>query len=61
MNLKLVFNWLLRKLSNYNLFIRDEDDYDDDDENGNAIRDSAVILRLQKYKTWLYVVGLSGN
>ncbi|CAF1196346.1 unnamed protein product [Adineta ricciae] len=59
MNLKLVFNWFFQKLSDYNLFIREEDDYDDDDENENAIRDPAVILRLQKYKTWLYVVVLS--
>ncbi|CAF1468909.1 unnamed protein product [Adineta ricciae] len=59
MNLKLVFNWFFQKLSDYNLFIREDDDYDDDDENENAIRDPVVILRLQKYKTWLYVLVLS--
>ena len=51
MNLKASFKWIARKASNYNLFMLGERDYDDDDE----IKDPAIVLTHQKYKTRFYV------
>ncbi|UJR29659.1 hypothetical protein I4U23_017207 [Adineta vaga] len=38
---------------NYNLFIREENDYHDDD---NEIDDPEINLKQEKYATWLYVL-----
>ncbi|UJR18380.1 hypothetical protein I4U23_005284, partial [Adineta vaga] len=46
---------ILKSLLNYNLFLFDENDYDDDDD----IKDPAIVLKHQKYKTWLYVALLT--
>ncbi|CAF1147349.1 unnamed protein product [Adineta steineri] len=58
MNPKAVFQWIHRKVSNYNLFMLEENDYDDDDDDDGdgSIRDPAITLKYQKYKTWLYVI-----
>ncbi|UJR19648.1 hypothetical protein I4U23_022782 [Adineta vaga] len=56
MNLKILYEWLYKKAYNYNLFILEENDYEDNDDN---IQDAAIILEQQKYKTWLYVVLLT--
>ncbi|CAF1238357.1 unnamed protein product [Adineta ricciae] len=51
MNMKIYLQWLYKKISNYNLFILEENDYDDDNT-----KDPTVLLKHQKYKTRLYVV-----
>ncbi|CAF1305597.1 unnamed protein product [Adineta ricciae] len=50
MNSRNLWNWIYKKVSNHNLFILEEDDYDDD-----ALKDPAAIVKKQKYKTWLYI------
>ncbi|CAF1661773.1 unnamed protein product, partial [Adineta ricciae] len=55
MNSKEIVRWIHEKGRNYNLFVLDENDYhDDDDENG--AQDPAIVLKRQKYATWLYVL-----
>ncbi|CAF1446389.1 unnamed protein product [Adineta ricciae] len=51
MNFKIYLQWIYKKISNYNLFIVEENDYDD-----NNIKDPTVLLKHQKYKTRLYVL-----
>ena len=51
MNPKNLWNWIYKKVTNYNLFILEEDDDDDDD----AMKDPAAAVKKQKYKTWLYI------
>ncbi|CAF1649187.1 unnamed protein product, partial [Adineta ricciae] len=55
MNPKVVWQWIYRKLISYNLFILSEDDYEDDDDT-HYIQDPRIVLKYQKYKTWLYVI-----
>lgn len=57
MNLKNIFKWIYKKIFDYNLFMLEEDDYDDDDD----LNGPATVLRHQKYKTWLYVGLLAGK
>ncbi|CAF0731529.1 unnamed protein product [Adineta ricciae] len=54
-NPKVFFIWIYKQVSNYNLFILDQHDYENDD----TIRDPVIILRKQKYKTRLYIVLLA--
>lgn len=58
MNLKNLFKWIYKKLRDYNLFQLEENDYNDDDD---VIKDPTIVLQHQKYKTWLYVVLLTGK
>ena len=58
MNPKIFYEWLYQKAYNYNLFMLEENDYEDND---HKIQDAATILKQQKYKTWLYVVVLTGD
>ncbi|CAF1531152.1 unnamed protein product [Adineta ricciae] len=51
MNFKNYLQWIYKKISNYNLFILEENDYDDDNT-----KDPTVLLKHQKCKTRLYVV-----
>jgi hypothetical protein len=44
--------WLHKHVQNYNLFISDEDDYNDGKQSG----DQTAILKQQKYTTWLYTL-----
>ncbi|CAF1165707.1 unnamed protein product [Adineta ricciae] len=55
MNPKVVLQWIYQKLISYNLFLLNEDDYEDDD-NAHYIQDPRIVLKYQKYKTWLYVI-----
>lgn len=55
--MKTLFKWIYTKALNYNLFMLEETDYDDD----NDMKDSAIVLKHQKTKTWLYVVLLTGK
>jgi hypothetical protein len=52
MNPKALFHWFYEKICNYNLFILEENEYDDDDEEP---KDPTTVLKHQKYATWLYV------
>ena len=52
MNIKSLFKWTYKKASDYNLFMLEENDYDEND-NPN---DAAIAFEHQKYKTRLYVV-----
>lgn len=54
MKLKILFRWIYDKINNYNLFIREEDEYDDDDDDES--KDLAIVLNHQKYATRLYIV-----
>jgi len=45
-----MWNFLFHRIKNYNLFIPDEDDYEQES------RDPAMVLRQQKYTTWLYIL-----
>lgn len=53
MNFKTVFNWFYKQGCNYNLFLPEENDYDDND---NEQKDPVMILKHQKYTTRLYVI-----
>ncbi|CAF1367232.1 unnamed protein product, partial [Adineta ricciae] len=55
MSLKRIFSWIHKNVSSYNLFLLEENDYDDH----STVKDSTVLLKLQKYKTWLYSVLLT--
>ena len=55
MNIKSVFQSYYGRASNYNLFIPDEDDYDEEP------KDPAVALKHQKYTTRLYILLLIGK
>ncbi len=57
MNLKVLFHWFYERISNYNTFIPNENEYQDDD----GPRDLPTVLKHQKYSTWLYVFLLMGK
>ena len=50
MSTRRFLHWFRGRIQNYNLFIPDEDDYDDDEA-----RDPATIIKHQQYSTRLYV------
>jgi hypothetical protein len=52
MNFKALFHWFYERIRNYNLFMLEENEYDDDDEEP---KDPATVLKRQKYATWLYI------
>lgn len=54
---KSIFYWLYQKGQDYNLFIHEEDDYDDDGDGES--KDTAIVIKHQKYTTWLYVLLLA--
>ena len=54
MVLRTFIPWLHKHIQNYNLFIPDESDYVDADDT-EELRESAAVLKQQKYTTWLYV------
>ncbi|CAF1337876.1 unnamed protein product [Adineta steineri] len=56
MKFKTLTTWLYEKGSNYNLFMLEEHEYDDDND---AVLDPATVRKHQKYKTRLYVVLLA--
>ncbi|UJR19904.1 hypothetical protein I4U23_023036 [Adineta vaga] len=51
-----VFRWLSNHMCNYNLFMPEEDEYDDEHDQP---LDTKTALKYQKYATWLYVFLLS--
>lgn len=56
MNLKTWLYWLYDRAKNYNLFMLDVDDYQDDEDEERE--DPAILLKHQKYTTRLYIVFL---
>ncbi|CAF1035748.1 unnamed protein product [Adineta steineri] len=52
MHCKILFHWFFERIRNYNLFIPEENDYDD---NNDEPKDPTTVLKYQKYKTWLYI------
>ncbi|UJR18428.1 hypothetical protein I4U23_005333 [Adineta vaga] len=58
MNLKKLAHRFYEKICNYNIFMREENEYNDDNDEQN---DPAIILKQQKYATWLYVLLLIGS
>ncbi|UJR22661.1 hypothetical protein I4U23_025700 [Adineta vaga] len=53
MILKTLFHWLYKKIYTYNVFIPEENDYDDE------IQDPTIVLRHQRYASRLYIVLLA--
>ncbi|CAF1154323.1 unnamed protein product [Adineta ricciae] len=51
MKAKTLFKWIYEQVLHYNVFMLEENDYDDDHD----IIDPIVALKYQKYKTWLYI------
>lgn len=49
-NIKAPFYWIYRQGYDYNLFMLEEDDYDD-----NEPKDPVIVLKHQKLTTWLYI------
>jgi hypothetical protein len=52
MKSKDLFLWFHERVQNYNLFIPDEDDYGDEND---ELEDSATTVKHQKYATRLYI------
>ena len=58
MSVKALFYRLYKQTCNYNLFIPEENDYDDGQM---ELQDPATVLKRQKYTTWLYIILFIGN
>ena len=52
------FQRFLEKINNYNLFIPDENEYVDDNDEAE---DPAIIIKYQKYATRLYIPLFTGT
>lgn len=52
--------WFHNYIRLYNLFVPEEDDYEDDG-NGGALLEPATLVQHQRYATYLYVVLLIGK
>ena len=55
MKVKIIFRWISEKINAYNLFMPEENDYDD---NNDVQQDPIIVLKHQKYTTRLYVLML---
>ncbi|CAF1126765.1 unnamed protein product [Adineta steineri] len=56
MNFKAAFHWLYEQIYNYNLFMLEETEYNDDEEDKEEGETGpASVLKQQKYTTWLYI------
>ncbi|CAF1304006.1 unnamed protein product [Adineta steineri] len=53
MNIKDFFDWIENKLRNHNVFIPDEDDYEDENDEP---QDPAIVLKHQLYASRLYTI-----
>ncbi|CAF0856911.1 unnamed protein product [Adineta steineri] len=53
MKIKDFFDWIENKLKNHNVFIPDEDDYEDENDEP---QDPAIVLKHQLYATRLYTI-----
>ncbi|CAF3851145.1 unnamed protein product, partial [Adineta steineri] len=57
MHPKVLYQWLYSKVHSYNLFILDDNEYNDDDDEPE---EPTTVLKKQKYTTWLYILFLMG-
>ena len=60
MNVRKVLDWLREYVHNYNLFLLDEDEHNDDDEKSET-SDAAFTDKRQRYATRLYVPLITGK
>jgi len=58
MNPKGLFLWFYEQIRNYNTFMPEENQYDDNDAEPE---DPAMVLKHQKYTTRLYILLLMGK
>ncbi len=56
MRVKALFYCFYDKISNYNLFMPEEEENDNDE-----LKDPATVIKDQKYATWCYILLLIGN
>ena len=61
MSAKALFYRLYKQTCDYNLFIPEENDYNDNDDGHSKLQDPSTVLKQQKYTTWLYVFLLISN
>ena len=47
-----------KRVLSYNLFISDDNDYEDDDD---GLTDATALVKKQLYATWIYVFLLTSN
>ena len=57
MNVKFLFRWLYDHVYNYNLFASEIDTNTDADEP----QEPAIVIKRQRYATWLYILLLIGE
>ena len=57
MNVKFLFRWLYDHVYNYNLFASEIDTNADADEP----QEPAIVIKRQRYATWLYILLLIGE
>ncbi|CAF1222349.1 unnamed protein product [Adineta steineri] len=60
MKLKALLFWIKEQIVHYNLFMKEENEYDDDNANIEE-NDPAIVLKQQKYTTWFYILLLLGT
>ncbi len=53
MNLRALFRWCYEHVSSYNLFMSQIDVNDDTDDEPE---EPAIVLKRQRYATWLYIL-----
>lgn len=53
MNPKALFHWLYEHMRNYNLFMSE---IDVDDDEGDQTEQPAIVVKRQKYATWVYIL-----
>ena len=58
MKIKALIQWIDEKLNNYNVFIPEEDEYDDETDEP---KDPAIVLKHQRYATRLYTILFIGK
>jgi len=58
MKIKVLTEWIDKKMKNYNAFIPEEDDYEDEDD---APNDPVIVLKHQRYATRLYTIVFIGK
>ncbi len=58
MNIKALFHWLYGYIINYNLFVSETVVNDNDTD---QLQESLVVLKRQRYATWLYIFLLIGK
>jgi hypothetical protein len=58
MKIKALIQWIDEKINNYNVFLPEEDDYDDETDEPE---DPVIVLKHQRYATRLYSILFIGK